>query len=121
MVSAYEFELHAGSKTRHPNNHVYLENGKPIHSIVEELKSAPLSAVDSVIKAVAGSSVNEEYYQIWKGIIPTKSPFSLKFIQTECLYTTKVLALVWKGILHNYNSWGTFRQVVASAFRSKIL
>lgn len=79
VVSAYEFELHAGSKTRHPHNHVYLENGKPIYCIVEELKSAPLSAVDTVIKAVAGSSVNEDYYQIWKGKIPMKSAFAWKF------------------------------------------
>lgn len=77
MVSAYEFELHAGSKTRHPNNHIYLENGKPIYSIIEELRTAPLSALDTVIKAVAGSSVNEEFYQIWKGKVPMKLPFSL--------------------------------------------
>lgn len=67
VVSAYEFELHAGNKTRHPNNHIYLENGKPIYSIIEELKTAPISAVDAVIKAVVGSSLNEEYYQLWKG------------------------------------------------------
>ncbi|KAG8374306.1 hypothetical protein BUALT_Bualt11G0118000 [Buddleja alternifolia] len=67
VVSAYEFELHAGTKTRHPNNHVYLENGKPIYSIIQELRSAPLSSLDDVIKSVAGSSVNEEYFQVWKG------------------------------------------------------
>lgn len=67
MVSAYEFELHAGTKTRHPNNHIYLENGKPIYSIIEELRTASLSALDDVLKAVAGSSVNEEYFQVWKG------------------------------------------------------
>ncbi|KAI3474071.1 hypothetical protein Pfo_028859 [Paulownia fortunei] len=66
VVSAYEFELHAGTKTRHPNNHIYLENGKPIYSIIQELKTAPLSALNDVIKAVAGSSVNEEYFQVWK-------------------------------------------------------
>ncbi|KAA8516458.1 hypothetical protein F0562_016751 [Nyssa sinensis] len=66
ILSAYEFELHAGGKTRHPNNHIYLENGKPIYSIIQELKTAPLSVLDEVIKDVAGSSVNEEYFQIWK-------------------------------------------------------
>ncbi|KAK6140277.1 hypothetical protein DH2020_025973 [Rehmannia glutinosa] len=65
VVSAYEFELHAGTKTRHPNNHIYLENGKPIYSIIQELKTASLSTLDDVIKAVAGSSVNEEYFQLW--------------------------------------------------------
>ncbi|XP_042016339.1 uncharacterized protein LOC121764369 [Salvia splendens] len=72
VVSSYEFEHHSGSKTRHPNNHIYLENGKPINSIIEELKNAPLSSVDTVIKAIAGSSLNEEYYQRWKGMICAK-------------------------------------------------
>lgn len=65
-LSAYEFEQHAGVKTRHPNNHIYLENGRPIYSIIQELKTAPLSILDQVIKDSAGSSVNEEYFQVWK-------------------------------------------------------
>lgn len=79
VLSAYEFEVHAGSKTRHPNNHIYLENGKPIYSIVEELRSAPLSTIDDVIRAVAGSSVNEEYFQAWKGNMPILFPVVLEF------------------------------------------
>ncbi|XP_059647009.1 uncharacterized protein LOC132293506 isoform X2 [Cornus florida] len=66
VLSAYEFELHAGCKTRHPNNHIFLENGKPIYSIIQELRTAPPSIVDKVIKDMAGSSVNEEYLQVWK-------------------------------------------------------
>ncbi|XP_061963368.1 uncharacterized protein LOC133688013 isoform X3 [Populus nigra] len=66
VLSAYEFEQHAGAKTRHPNNHIYLENGKPIYSIIQELKTAPLSMIDGVIKDVAGSSINEEFFRVWK-------------------------------------------------------
>ncbi|KAJ7977090.1 Chromodomain-helicase-DNA-binding protein 4 [Quillaja saponaria] len=66
VLSAYEFERHAGLKTRHPNNHIYLENGRPIYSIIQELKTTPLSLLDEVIKDVAGSSVNEEFFQVWK-------------------------------------------------------
>ncbi|KAL8504646.1 hypothetical protein ACS0TY_015997 [Phlomoides rotata] len=66
VLNAYDFEVHAGSKTRHPNNHIYLENGKSLHSIVDDLRSASLSTIDDVIRAVAGSSVNEEYFQAWK-------------------------------------------------------
>lgn len=66
VLTAYEFEYHAGVKTRHPNNHIYLENGRPIYSIVQELKTAPLGVLDEVIRDLAGSSVNEEYFQIWK-------------------------------------------------------
>ncbi|KAG7964732.1 hypothetical protein I3843_09G185300 [Carya illinoinensis] len=66
VLTAYEFEQHAGVKTRHPNNHIYLENGRPIYSIIQELKTAPLSMLDQVIKDLAGSSVNEEFLQFWK-------------------------------------------------------
>ncbi|KAL9318272.1 hypothetical protein ACSQ67_014789 [Phaseolus vulgaris] len=66
ILSAYEFEQHAGAKTRHPNNHIFLENGRPIYSIIQEIKTAPLSILDEVIKNVAGSSVNEESFQVWK-------------------------------------------------------
>ncbi|KAJ8754160.1 hypothetical protein K2173_002059 [Erythroxylum novogranatense] len=66
VLSAYEFEQHAGFKTRHPNNHIYLENGRPIYSIIQEVKTAPLSMLDEVVKDVAGSSINEEFFQVWK-------------------------------------------------------
>ncbi|XP_027367214.1 uncharacterized protein LOC113873334 isoform X3 [Abrus precatorius] len=66
VLSAYEFEQHAGAKTRHPNNHIFLENGRPIYSIIQEIKTAPLSILDEVIKNVAGASVNEESFQLWK-------------------------------------------------------
>ncbi|XWS67025.1 hypothetical protein CRYUN_Cryun05aG0250900 [Craigia yunnanensis] len=66
VLSAYEFEQHAGAKTRHPNNHIYLENGKPIYKIIHELKTAPLSILDEVTKDVAGKSINEESFQDWK-------------------------------------------------------
>ncbi|XP_024971954.1 uncharacterized protein LOC112510829 isoform X2 [Cynara cardunculus var. scolymus] len=67
ILRAHEFEEHAGGKTRHPNNHIYLENGKPIYSIIQAMKTAPLSTVDEAIRNVAGSSVNEELLQVWKG------------------------------------------------------
>lgn len=67
VLSAYEFEVHAGGKTRHPNNHIYLENGKPIYRIIQELKTAPLSRLEEVVRDVAGSSINEQYFEAWKG------------------------------------------------------
>ncbi|KAK9290195.1 hypothetical protein L1049_008361 [Liquidambar formosana] len=66
VLSAFEFEQHAGGKTRHPNSHIFLENGKPIYSIVKRLQSAPLDILDEVMKDVAGSSVNEESFKVWK-------------------------------------------------------
>ncbi|PQP96857.1 uncharacterized protein Pyn_28486 [Prunus yedoensis var. nudiflora] len=69
VLSAYEFEQHAGVKTRHPNNHIYLENGRPVYSIIQELKTAPLDSLDEVIRGVAGSSVNEESFRVWKATL----------------------------------------------------
>ncbi|KAI5414766.1 hypothetical protein KIW84_040290 [Lathyrus oleraceus] len=66
VLSAYEFEQHAGAKTRHPNNHVSLENGKPIYSIIHEIKTAPNSMPDEIIKNVAGASINEGTLQVRK-------------------------------------------------------
>lgn len=59
--------MHAGGKTRHPNNHIFLENGNPVYSIIQRLKTAPLSMQDKVLKEVAGSSINEAMFPIWKG------------------------------------------------------
>lgn len=67
VLSAHEFELHAGGKTRHPNNHIYLENGNPIYSIIQELRTTPSTMLEEVIRRMAGSSVNEERLQAWKG------------------------------------------------------
>ncbi|KAK4767147.1 hypothetical protein SAY86_014897 [Trapa natans] len=67
VLSAYEFEQHAGFKTRHPNNHIYLENGKPIYSIIQEVKTAPFCSLEEVIRDVAGAAINEDFFQIWKG------------------------------------------------------
>lgn len=67
VLSAYEFEQHAGgSKTRHPNNHIFLENGRPIYSIIEELKTASLGRLEELVKEMAGSSVNEGSFHAWK-------------------------------------------------------
>jgi hypothetical protein len=73
VLSAYEFELHAGAKTRHPNNHIYLANGKPIYNIIQELKTSPLRTVDEVIKDIAGSSVNEEFFRSWKSSLQLRN------------------------------------------------
>ncbi|KAL3531841.1 hypothetical protein ACH5RR_005362 [Cinchona calisaya] len=73
VLSANEFELHAGAKTRHPNNHIYLENGKPVYSIIQQMKTVSLNMIDEVIKDVAGSSLNEEYFHVWKANLQQNS------------------------------------------------
>lgn len=67
VLSAFEFEQHAGFKSKHPNNHIFLENGKPVYSIIQELKNAPKGILDVVLKDVAGPAINEDSFQAWKG------------------------------------------------------
>nr|KAJ0196586.1 hypothetical protein LSAT_V11C700352410 [Lactuca sativa] len=70
ILRAHEFEEHAGGKTRHPNNYIYLENGKLVYSIIQAMKNSPLNTVDESIRNVVGSSVNEEFLQVWKVVKP---------------------------------------------------
>ncbi|XP_073131246.1 uncharacterized protein [Henckelia pumila] len=67
LVSAYEFESHAGCKsTKHPNNHIYFENGKSIYTVVQELKNTPREMLFDVLLNVTGSVVNQKNFEIWK-------------------------------------------------------
>ncbi|XP_042021666.1 uncharacterized protein LOC121769063 [Salvia splendens] len=65
-INAYEFERHADCKTKHPNNHIYFENGKTIYAVVQELKSTPQEMLFDVIQNVTGSAVNMKNFNIWK-------------------------------------------------------
>lgn len=66
VLNAYEFERHAGSKTKHPNNHIYFENGKTIYQIVQELRSTPESLLFDSIQTVFGAPINQKSFRIWK-------------------------------------------------------
>lgn len=65
-INAYEFERHAGCKTKHPNNHIYFENGKTIYGIVQELRNTPQDLLFEVIQTITGSSINQKSFRIWK-------------------------------------------------------
>ncbi|CAA7042221.1 unnamed protein product [Microthlaspi erraticum] len=66
VVNAYEFERHAGCKTKHPNNHIYFENGKTIYGIVQELRNTPQDMLFSVIPTMTGSTINQKSFRLWK-------------------------------------------------------
>ena len=66
-LNAYEFAPHAGHKTKHPNNHIYFENGKTIYQIVQELRNTPESSLFDAIQNVTGSPINQKAFRIWKG------------------------------------------------------
>lgn len=66
-LNAYEFERHAGCKSKHPNNHIYFENGKTIYQIVQELKSTPESLLFDTIQTICGAPINQKAFRNWKG------------------------------------------------------
>ncbi|KZV31545.1 hypothetical protein F511_07396 [Dorcoceras hygrometricum] len=66
VLNAYEFENHAGYKTKHPNNHIYFENGKSIYSVAHELKNTPREMLFDVMQNVTGSMINKKNFEIWK-------------------------------------------------------
>lgn len=66
VINAYEFERHAGCKTKHPNNHIYFESGKTIYGVVQELRSTPQNMLFEVIQTVTGSPINQKSFRIWK-------------------------------------------------------
>ena len=79
VLNAYEFERHAGCKTKHPNNHIYFENGKTIYQIVQELRSTPESLLFDAIQTVTGSPINQKSFRIWKGNINSTIKTTMKF------------------------------------------
>ncbi|VVA23132.1 PREDICTED: DNA-binding [Prunus dulcis] len=66
VLNAYEFERHAGCKTKHPNNHIYFENGKTIYQIVQELRSTPESLLFDTLQTVFGAPINQKSFHSWK-------------------------------------------------------
>ncbi|KAI5576096.1 hypothetical protein BDE02_09G021500 [Populus trichocarpa] len=66
VLNAYEFERHAGCKTKHPNNHICFENGKTIYQIVQELRNTPESMLFDAIQTVFGAPINQKSFRIWK-------------------------------------------------------
>ncbi|XP_073051987.1 uncharacterized protein [Primulina eburnea] len=66
VINAYEFECHAGCKTKHPNNHIYFENGKTIYAVVQELRGTPQEILLEAIQNVTGSPINQKNFHNWK-------------------------------------------------------
>ncbi|XP_030442547.2 uncharacterized protein LOC115664799 [Syzygium oleosum] len=56
-VSSYIFELHAGGRTKHPYNCIYLENGKTVYKVFQELRDTPEDVLFDAIPIIAGSAL----------------------------------------------------------------
>lgn len=53
-VSAYHFELHAGSTKKHPSENIYLENGSSIRDVIRACMQAPLDTLELTIRNAIG-------------------------------------------------------------------
>ncbi|KAI6669032.1 hypothetical protein NL676_003917 [Syzygium grande] len=66
-VSPYIFELHAGGRTKHPYSCIYLENGKTVYKVFQELRDTPEDVLFDAIPIIAGSAVSRLHFHLWKG------------------------------------------------------
>ncbi|XP_044461187.1 uncharacterized protein LOC123192626 [Mangifera indica] len=67
VLNAHQFERHANCRTKHPNNHIFLESGKTIYSAVQELRYTPQKNLFEEIQNVTGAKINLEKFLTWKG------------------------------------------------------
>ncbi|XP_008779219.1 uncharacterized protein LOC103698933 isoform X1 [Phoenix dactylifera] len=59
-VSAYQFELHAGSTKKHPSDFIFLENGKSLRDVLKACISAPLDMLEAAIQNAIGQAPPKE-------------------------------------------------------------
>ncbi|GAU17781.1 hypothetical protein TSUD_171700 [Trifolium subterraneum] len=92
-LNAYEFERHAGGKSKHPNNHIFFENGKSIYGVVQELKNSPKEMLFDAIQTVTGSTINLRNFRIWKASYETAT----RELQRIYGKDDAAIAHLWKG------------------------
>ena len=111
-LNAYEFERHAGAKTKHPNNHIYFENGKTIYAVVQELKNTPQEMLFDSIQNVTGSTINQKNFRIWKG------DESLVCLVVKKLDRQCILALVVMLYIHIYDAIFSFSFPLSASYQA---
>uniref|UniRef100_M4E3S4 Tr-type G domain-containing protein n=1 Tax=Brassica campestris TaxID=3711 RepID=M4E3S4_BRACM len=87
VLNAYEFEQHANCKTKHPNNHIYFENGKTIYGVVQELKNTPQEKLFDAIQNVTGSVINHKNFNTWK------ASYQVASLELQRIYGKDVVTL----------------------------
>ncbi|KAL6907640.1 hypothetical protein ACP4OV_002679 [Aristida adscensionis] len=54
VLSALQFERHAGAATKNQNGHIYLRSGKSLYKLFQELRGVPAEAFPEEFRAAAG-------------------------------------------------------------------
>ncbi|CAL9056927.1 unnamed protein product, partial [Musa banksii] len=68
VLSALEFEKHAGVTSKNQNDHIFLDNGISIYKLVRNLKNRhiKLGSLDKVIEKEFQIQPNKEHFENWK-------------------------------------------------------
>ncbi|KAF6134386.1 hypothetical protein GIB67_005778 [Kingdonia uniflora] len=56
IVTAYEFERHAGSRCKYPSENIYLDNGNNLRAVLDAYKGAPFESMEATIQNVICSN-----------------------------------------------------------------
>nr|XP_043613541.1 uncharacterized protein LOC122585478 [Erigeron canadensis] len=72
VVTANQFELHAGSSNKRPPEYIYMDNGKTLREVLNSCKTAPVEGLEATILKAIGCSSNERptFCLNCKGSIP---------------------------------------------------
>ncbi|KAG0474619.1 hypothetical protein HPP92_014305 [Vanilla planifolia] len=54
VVSAYQFEIHAGSTKKHPSDFIFLQNGKSLRDVLRSCNGASLDMLEAAIQNAIG-------------------------------------------------------------------
>ncbi|RLN39294.1 hypothetical protein C2845_PM01G11110 [Panicum miliaceum] len=54
VLSALQFEKHAGAESKNQNGHIFLSNGKSLYALFQELRDVPAEALAEKFEAAAG-------------------------------------------------------------------
>ncbi|XP_020672201.1 uncharacterized protein LOC110092139 [Dendrobium catenatum] len=54
VVSAYKFEIHAGSTKKHPSDFIFLQNGKSLREVLKSCTGASLDMLEAAIQNAIG-------------------------------------------------------------------
>ncbi|XP_039130590.1 uncharacterized protein LOC120266985 isoform X2 [Dioscorea cayenensis subsp. rotundata] len=66
VLSALEFERHAGAATKNQNDHIFLDCGISIYGLVKKVHNLPLDSVCGVLERMIGHPPNAECYEAWR-------------------------------------------------------
>ncbi|OAY75700.1 Increased DNA methylation 1 [Ananas comosus] len=66
VLSAVEFEKHAGVTTTNQNNHIFLNSRITLYNLVKELKDSPLHLLGDLIREKIGCPPNLKCFEEWK-------------------------------------------------------